>query len=177
MDQITGVLARSGVCVVRFFFPYMEKIKQDGRRRPPDRVPVLIERFRALIADQAPNAERLFIGGKSMGGRIASMIADQEDVDGVVCLGYPFHPPGKPQQLRIEHLAALGTPTLICQGERDPFGNRHEVAGYRLGAATEVAWLPDGEHSFKPRKASGRSWQGNIDLAAERVAAFMAELA
>lgn len=177
MEHVAHALAESGVSVVRFCFPYMEKLRHDARRRPPDRAAVLIERFRAVITDQSQDAKRLFIGGKSMGGRIASMIADQEKVDGVVCLGYPFHPPGKPQQLRIEHLAALRTPMLICQGEHDPFGHRDEVASYRFSPAIELAWLADGEHSFKPRKASGRLWQDNLDLAADRVAKFIADVA
>ena len=67
-----------------------------------------------------------------MGGRIASLIADEAEVAGLVCLGYPFHPTGKPEQLRTEHLKSIKTPTLIVQGERDPFGNRQEVAGYKL---------------------------------------------
>ena len=99
-------------------------------------------------------SKTLLIGGKSLGGRIASLVADETEVAGLVCLGYPFHPTGKPEQLRIEHLKSIHTTTLIVQGERDPFGNRQEVAGYKLSKHIRVHWLPDGDHSFKPRKAS-----------------------
>ena len=115
------------------------------------------------------------IGGKSFGGRVASMIADEQHaagaVRGLVCLGYPFHPMGKPEQLRTAHLAELATPTLICQGERDIMGSRAEVKGYALSPAIRIAWAPDGDHDLKPRKASGHSFAENLAAAAEATAA------
>jgi hypothetical protein len=116
------------------------------------------------------------IGGKSMGGRMAAMLADEVGAVGLVCLGYPFHPPGKPERTRLEALAALRTPALICQGERDPFGNRDDVAGYTLSPSVQLAWIPDGEHSFKPRKASGTTWAQNLQTAVAAVQGFLAEL-
>jgi predicted alpha/beta-hydrolase family hydrolase len=116
------------------------------------------------------------IGGKSMGGRIASLAADEAGVAGLVCLGYPFHPTGKPNQLRIEHLRGLVTPTLILQGTRDPFGNAEEVAGYDLPSRIQIHWLADGDHSLKPRKASGRTEQQNWDEALEALASFVTQL-
>src|ERR1700683_2872759 len=109
--------------------------------------------------------KKLVIGGKSMGGRIASLVADDAGVDGLVCLGFPFHPVGKPDKLRVEHLGKIKTPTLIVQGERDPFGSREEVAGYKLSAAVRIEWLVDGDHSFKPRKSSGRTEERNWETA------------
>src|ERR1700733_5899216 len=82
--------------------------------------------------------------------RISSLVADEVGVAGLVCLGYPFHPVGKPDRLRVEHLRTIKTPTLIMQGERDGFGNREEVAGYKVSPAIEVNWVADGDHSFKP---------------------------
>jgi predicted alpha/beta-hydrolase family hydrolase len=123
------------------------------------------------------DAARLVIGGKSMGGRIASMVADDAGVAGLVCLGYPFHPPGKPDKLRVEHLRALRTPTLIVQGERDALGHRDEVAGYALSPAIRLHWLADGDHSFKPRKASGRTEAENCEEGAAAVAEFAGDLA
>ena len=87
---------------------------------------------------------------------MASLIADERGVAGLVCLGYPFHPPGKPDRLRTEHLRVLRTPTLICQGTRDPFGKRDEVAGYVLAPSIRLAWIAEGDHSFTPRGQSGR---------------------
>jgi predicted alpha/beta-hydrolase family hydrolase len=138
-------------------------------------VPVLRDSWRAVI--DRLGRQRLVIGGKSMGGRIASMVADEAQVRGLVCLGYPFHPPGRPQQLRIEHLQGLMTPALICQGERDPFGRREEVAGYALSAAVRLHWLADGDHGFKPRKASGYREQDNWAEAAAAIVRFTRGLA
>src|ERR1700751_5530940 len=108
-----------------------------------------------------------------MGGRIASMIADEAQVAGLVCLGYPFHPVGKPDRLRVEHLGTIRTPTLILQGTRDPFGRQAEVKGYPLAQSVEVHWLEDGEHSFAPRRASGRTEPQNWQEAIEAIASFV----
>jgi predicted alpha/beta-hydrolase family hydrolase len=121
-------------------------------------------------------AKGLVIGGKSMGGRIASLIADEAGVAGLVCLGYPFHPVGKPDRLRVAHLATLTTPTLIVQGTRDPFGTREEVAGYALSDAIKIHWLEDGDHDFKPRKASGHTQQQHWHDAVAAVAGFIESL-
>ena len=152
-------LAERGFRVARFEFPYMRARRTDGKRRGPDRAPVLINTWMQVI-EQLGDA-RLVIGGKSMGGRIASMVADEANVAGLVCLGYPFHPPGKPEKLRTEHLRDLQTPTLILQGTRDPFGKPEEVDGYDLSSQIRVVWLEDGDHSFKPRKKSGRTEEQN----------------
>ena len=175
MNAIAERMGDAGVEVVRFEFDYMAKRREDGTRRPPDRVPKLVARFEDVIAEAGPPSE-LVIGGKSMGGRIASMIADQAGVAGLLCLGYPFHPPGKPERLRTDHLEALETPALIVQGTRDPFGNRTEVHGYSLSASIELAWIEDGDHSFKPRKKSGRSLAQNLDAAARAALAFIRRL-
>jgi hypothetical protein len=144
----------------------MAEFRSSDKRRPPDRAPILHETWIHVV--RSLNTGRLVIGGKSMGGRIASLIADDAGVSGLVCLGYPFHPTGKPHRLRTEHLRTLHTPTLIVQGECDALGNKDEVSGYDLSSQIEIRWLPDGDHSFKPRKASGRTaeenWQDGIEL-------------
>ncbi len=171
MATIAAGLAATGLRVARFEFPYMNRRRIDGTRRPPDRAPVLLETWRAVITTLGPG--RLVIGGKSLGGRIASMLADQAGVRGLVCLGYPFHAPGKPAAPeRLTHLATLATPTLIVQGERDALGARAEVAGYTLSPAIRIAWMTDGDHSLKPRKASGVSDTDNLAAAVEAVVAF-----
>jgi predicted alpha/beta-hydrolase family hydrolase len=164
-------LADRGFRVVRFEFPYMASCRKNGKRKPPDREPVLREIWLRVV--ELVGRKNLVIGGKSMGGRIASLIADEAEVAGLVCLGYPFHPVGKPQQLRVEHLKTIKTPTLILQGERDPFGNRQEVARYRLSRAVQVKWIEDGDHSFKPRKSSGRTEEGNWEAAVDEIATFL----
>ncbi|MFP4280078.1 MAG: alpha/beta family hydrolase [Halochromatium sp.] len=179
MAHIARALGRAGLRVIRFEFPYMTEIRRTGRRTPPNREPVLLERWNRII-DQAlaagTDAQRLLIGGKSLGGRMASLIADERSAAGLVCLGYPFHPPGKPDRLRTEHLRVLRTPTLICQGTRDPFGMPDEVAGYALAPSIRLTWIEDGDHSFKPRRQSGRNWEQNLDQAAEAVLGFVATL-
>ncbi|MEQ9123311.1 MAG: alpha/beta hydrolase [Alphaproteobacteria bacterium] len=175
MDARAAALAARGRRTLRFEFPYMAGRRAEGRKRPPDRMPVLEMCFReAFAAARAvTGAEPLFVGGKSMGARVASHLADELGAAGLICLGYPFHPPGKPERLRTDHLAGLAMPALIVQGERDPFGRADEVARYRLAAAIRIAWAPDGDHDLKPRKASGRSHADNIAFAADAVAAFM----
>lgn len=172
MNAIAERIADAGFQVVRFEFEYMARRRQDGKRRGPDRAPKLMARFREALCEVGPAAE-VVIGGKSMGGRIATMIADDAGVVGVLCLGYPFHPPGRPQQLRTTHLEALRTPTLIVQGTRDPFGSVDEVSSYRLSQSIELAWMEDGNHSFEPRKKSGRTLEDNLDEAAAAAVRFL----
>jgi len=172
MTTIAEGLGRAGIRVVRFEFPYMREQRASGRRRPPDKPAILQECWRRVVADMG-DPSTLFIGGKSLGGRVASVVADDVEVRGLVCLGYPFHPPGRPEQLRTEHLARLATRTLILQGSRDPFGTREEIAGYELSPAITVFYLEDGEHSFKPRASSGRNEAQNLAEAVSAIASFM----
>lgn len=171
MAHIARGLGARGLRVARFEFPYMAANRADGRKRPPDREPALLASWRAAIA-RLGGPDRA-VGGKSLGGRMASLIAAEDGARALVCLGYPVHPPGRPDRLRTAHLADLRTPTLVVQGERDPFGGRGEVEGYRLSPAIRIAWCPDGDHSLVPRKASGRTTEQNWDLAVEVVAEFL----
>ncbi|MBZ0113685.1 MAG: alpha/beta fold hydrolase [Thermoanaerobaculia bacterium] len=168
-------LSRLELRVVRFEFPYMRRRRSEGSRRPPDRPPVLLDCWREVVA-QLGSPQRLVIGGKSMGGRIASMVADELGVAGLVCIGYPFHPPGSPEKLRTEHLANLATPTLILQGERDSFGLPGEVAGYDLSSAIRVEWLADGDHSLKPRRSSGFTAADHLATVARSLSDFVASV-
>lgn len=154
MNAAAAALAAEGFRVARFEFAYMAA-RRTGTRKPPPRAETLSPEYEAAVT--ALGGGRLIVGGKSMGGRVASMVADglfaKGAVRGLLCLGYPFHPPAKPAQLRTAHLAALVTPTLICQGTRDEFGTREEVAGYALSDRIEVLWLEDGDHDLKPRRS------------------------
>jgi uncharacterized protein len=174
MNRIARGLAERGRRVVRFEFPYMAG-RREGRRRPPDSQPVLLDSWRTVIA-QLGGGHRVVIGGKSLGGRMASLIADQVDARGLVCLGYPFHPPGQPAKLRVAHLEKLRTPTLVLQGTRDTLGNREEVERYALSPAIRLFWLEDGDHSFKPRAKSGRTEAENLALAVAEIERFVAEI-
>lgn len=179
MVQIANALGRAGIRVIRFEFPYMTEMRRTGGRKPPNREPVLLEHWHRVIDQElaaGTDLRRLLIGGKSMGGRMASLIADERGTAGLVCLGYPFHPPGKPDRLRIAHLQRLPTPTLICQGTRDAFGKPEEIAGYALAPSIQVAWIEDGDHSFKPGRQSGRTWEQNLDQATDAVLEFVASL-
>jgi predicted alpha/beta-hydrolase family hydrolase len=175
MNTMATGLAAAGLAVARFEFPYMRRRRETGEGRPPDREPALRQAWLAVIAALG-GGERLVIGGKSMGGRMASLVADEAGVRGLVCLGYPFHPPGQPDRLRTAHLCDLRTPTLIVQGTRDALGSRAEVAGYDLSSAIRVVWLEDGDHSFKPRVASGHTEKEHLATAVAAVEHFVREL-
>jgi len=175
MEHVARGLAACGLRVVRFEFPYMRRCREVGRSGRPDSTDLLIERWRAVL-DYLNEPEETIIGGKSLGGRIASMIAEEAGVAGLVCLGYPFHPPGRPDRLRTAHLNALCTPTLILQGTRDPFGLPEEIETYGLSTFIRVAFLEDGDHSFKPRVRSGRTLEQNLDEAVGAIAHFIDEL-
>ena len=175
MERVAALLVGEGMRTVRFEFPYMAARRTTGKRPGPNPSKVLEAAWREVIDDLG--AEGLVIGGKSMGGRIASMVAEEAGIAGVVCLGYPFHPPGKPDRLRTAHLEAIGTPVLILQGERDTFGRREEVEGYALSERVRVHWLPDGDHGLKPRKASGRTEAENLAEAVREAARFVFEVA
>jgi uncharacterized protein len=174
MDAFALGLASRGYRVARFDFPYMADRRQHGTKRPPDREPVLRETWLKVVAKLG--CDHLVIGGKSMGGRIASLIVDEAAVAGLVCLGYPFHPTGKPDQLRIAHLQHIKTPTLIVQGERDPFGSREEVSAFKLASTVRIFWMKDGDHSLKPRKKSGVTEEENWQAAIEEIDQFVSRL-
>lgn len=176
MTTLADLIAGDDLEVVRFEFPYMAQRREDGKKRPPNPAPKLLAHWRQVITD-LDEVERLFIGGKSMGGRMASTIATEQDLNlaGVVCLGYPFHAPGKPEKLRVDHLPDLTCPALIIQGTRDALGNHAEVTGYDLGEKVTIAWLEDGDHDLKPRKASGLTHDQHLNQAAKLVRDFCLE--
>lgn len=174
MQLAAAALADAGLRVARFEFAYMAGRRSGGSKRPPPRIESL--RAEYLEAIDALAAEGpLIIGGKSMGGRVASLVADEAfaagRIAGLFCLGYPFHPTGKPERLRTEHLETLATPALICQGTRDPFGTQDEVAGYALSPTIQLCWLEDGDHDLKPRRARTSATQADHIAEAARTAA------
>ncbi len=174
MSAVAKGLVERGIRVVRFNFPYMVKRSEDGKKRPPDRAPKLLEAYQEVITHFTN--EPVVIGGKSMGGRMSSLLADNKLVAAIACLGYPFHPPGKPEKFKGGHLATLDKPTLILQGERDTFGKKEEFEHFALSEQVRVTFIPDGDHSFKPRKRSGHTEEGNIALAVKYLAGFIKEM-
>jgi len=175
MQRMAEALAAASFRVVRFEFPYMQESRTTRKRSRPDPPGVLEETWTRVIEQIGPAGD-LVIGGKSMGGRIASMVADQAGVKGLVCLGYPFHPAGRPDSLRVAHLEKLKTRSLFVQGTRDTLGSKEDIAGYSLSDAIKLVYLEDGDHSFKPRKSSGRTYEQNFRQAVEQITEFCSSL-
>lgn len=178
MLAISGLLGEQGVTTVRFEFPYMHQRRLTGKKRPPDRLPRLLAHWQQVLAQvQASTCAPVFIGGKSMGGRIASMLAAQsasaQMPAGVVCLGYPFYARGKDAQPRIDHLQGLAMPLLIVQGTRDAMGSLPAVSGYALGMSVRIHWLADGDHDLRPRKSSGLTHEQHLQETARVVSGFI----
>lgn len=176
MEAVSVGLAEQGIRVARFNFNYMQQRVETGSRRPPERAPHLLKQFLEVVQelDQA-----MVIGGKSMGGRMATLLAAEsspeqlKQVKGIACLGYPFHPQGKPEKLRIEHLASIKQPVAIIQGSRDKLGDQNEVISYSLPNTFQWCWLEDGDHDFKPRVKSGLTHQQHIQSSITYLAAYI----
>ncbi|MDX1465063.1 MAG: alpha/beta family hydrolase [Halomonas sp.] len=180
MQRLREALVSLGVQTLAFEFDYLQTMRREGRRRPPPRVERLVDEL-SLWCDSVSHRDLPppWWGGKSMGGRVASMLAAQvsqrTSPAGLVLCGYPFHPPGKPERLRLAHWPSLACPTLVVQGSRDPFGTREQVAGYALPEVAKVHWLEEGDHDWTPRRASGRDQAALIDEGAAVIAAFMSD--
>ena len=172
MNDLSKLLVNEKIKVVRFEFPYMNERRLTGKKRPPNTKKILFETWEEVIKLVAPS-EKVFIGGKSMGGRMASMIADELKVKGLICLGFPFHAPGKDPKERILHLEKLKTSSLILQGTRDSMGTEEEVKTYKLSKKIKISWLPDGDHNLKPRKKSGYSLEDHLLTASKKISNFM----
>lgn len=179
MTNVAGLLGAAGLRVARFNFAYMAARVETGSRKPPPKAEALVQEYEAalaLIVGQEPFARRVLIGGKSLGGRVASLAAGalfaEQRIAGLVCFGYPFHPPKQASSLRTAHLVTLSCPTLILQGERDPFGTRAEVEGYGLPESIAVHWAKDGDHDLLPRRASGATLADNLGQAVRTIADF-----
>jgi len=174
---VADALADAGVPSLRFNFPY-----RAAGRRAPDRAPVLEVAVREAAAELARRTrltpDRLVLGGRSMGGRICSMVAAADTALGLVLLGYPLHPPGKAQQLRVEHFARLRMPVLFASGTRDAFGAPAELEreAKRIRGRVSFHWVETGDHGFKPLKASGLTAADALSGVAAAVVDFVAGL-
>ena len=183
MCSISQQLAQKNIRVLRFEFPYMQKRREQGTKTPPNRQPQLVASYKDVV-EQAQLPGKLVIGGKSMGGRIASLLIHEEaslaqNISGLICLGFPFYAPKKTREASLslgENLHHTSTQTLILQGERDHFGKREELQAMPFTEAVEVAFLADGDHSFKPRVKSGYTLPQNMDKTVELMAEFILSL-
>jgi predicted alpha/beta-hydrolase family hydrolase len=178
MTAAAKALAEQGLRIARFEFGYMAARRSGDGRKPPPKAEKLMPEYLAAVDELGQTNGPLIIGGKSMGGRVASMVADElfaaGRIAGLACLGYPFHPPGRPEQLRTAHLEGLRTPTLIVQGTRDEFGTMDEVAQYELSSQIRLVWLEDGDHDLKPRKTiSGYSAADHLRTMASEAAQWI----
>jgi len=184
MNRIALGLANEGIRVARFNFDYMQQRIDTGSRRPPERAPKLITQF-ALRLSQFE--QPLVIGGKSMGGRMASLLSAEmthqelsadviplnSDIKGIACLGFPFHPANKPESLRTAHFQHIPVPIFIAQGERDKLGSKLDIASYSLKKDIDWLWLEDGDHDLKPRVKSGFTHQAHLDKTIKTMALFI----
>jgi predicted alpha/beta-hydrolase family hydrolase len=183
MGEMTRLLNAKGITVLRFNFPFMDKRIETGKRYPPDRMPKLLACYQGVIDDFLQKYSEiklpLFIGGKSMGSRVAATLAgfeeNSEKISGVFCLGYPFHPTKKPEKLRLEPLFESKKPVLIVQGDRDTLGDKTEILSYNLPKHCQSIFLLDGDHSLKPRVKSGMSYQGHLLAASAAIVTFIKE--
>nr|MDT0251810.1 alpha/beta family hydrolase [Endozoicomonas sp.] len=188
MERMAQRLCQSGITVVRFEFDYMQQRRLTGTKRPPDRQPKLLACWEQVIEFVYKQVKKpVFIGGKSMGGRMATLWASELPggdpvqerkslpVKGIICLGYPFYASGKMDKPRIEHLLTIKTPVLILQGDRDTMGSLKSVNTYSLSSAVIIRWLPDGNHDLKPRVVSGFSQNDHLQTAVEKIRDFIAQ--
>ncbi len=180
METMAQDLAGKGIQVLRFNFPYMQANLVDGKRRPPDRAPKLLAHFREQLelAYGAFEPKRIVLIGKSMGGRMASILSEDSElmnrcrVSHLICLGYPFVPlkGGEP---RLEPLQLSSLPILVIQGERDKFGTQENIESWDMPESVQCRYLTDGDHSFKPRKVSGTSIEANMAQAVAYAVEFI----
>lgn len=182
MQGFAEQLAACDIKVIRFEFPYMQKRRIDGKKYPPNRQPQLVDAYKELLSELSIQ-NNLIIGGKSMGGRIASLVAAEEadkfNIKALICLGFPFYAPKKnrlPEESRGQHLYQIKTPSLILQGQRDNFATDIELQAMPLSEHVNSYILPDGDHSFKPRVKSGFTLEQNIQTAVSQIQHFIKTL-
>lgn len=180
LEDLTNLLVARRISVSRFEFAFMAARREEGKRRPAPRGDKLIPEYEAMVHAlrvEFDDSLPLFIGGKSLGGRVASLVATNlysaKAIRGLICYSYPFHPAGKPGTLRTAHLATFDCPALILQGTRDPLGNRSEVESYDLDRGIHLHWLEDGDHDLKPRKKSGYTLAEHLQSAADATTSFV----
>lgn len=182
MQSMADALSNHGIVVGRVEFPYWSKIRETGKKRPPDRAPVLDQCFAEAVASASEKFPHLpvWVGGKSMGARVALRAVGQSSsqlpVSGWIGFGFPFHPPGKPERNRLNEMTTMPTNSLIIQGTKDPFGNQiwvpEQVRTHAI--RSRIHWVEQAGHDLNPPKSSGISaqeaWQAQAKVVAEFIA-------
>lgn len=174
MNTISDGLNKNQIMTIRFEFPYMSK-RRMGKNSFPDNIVILCDFYKNLFMQikKIYPKKNIWIGGKSMGGRISAIISTYIDIKGVVVFGYPFHPIKNIDKLRLSCLKDEGPPILIIQGTRDKFGNRNEVKKYKINKKNEIYWIEGGDHSFNTLKKSPISYEDAIVNAYSRASNFI----
>ena len=182
MTRFTQLLNDAAYSVTRFNFPYMDRKIAEDKKFPPDRMPKLLDCFEQVLTDYEQDLP-LYLIGKSMGGRVAATLSGDSEINsahltkikGVICLGYPFHPIGKPEKLRMTPIETLKKPALILQGDRDKLGDKEMIATLDIPELCQVVFLPDGDHDLKPRVRSGKTHEQNLRQAVREIEVFIGE--
>jgi uncharacterized protein len=172
MAHMAQGLCQQQVEVIRFEFPYMAERRRTGKRRPPNPFAQIVAAYEAQVAAWSGSDVPLFVAGKSMGGRAAASLSMAE-ISGAVVYGYPLHPVGKPESLRLAPLQARQLPLLIVQGTRDKLGDRASFSQQTIDGAVQWCWLEDGDHDLKPRKASGHTHDEHLARAVAATVQFI----
>lgn len=185
IEALVRLMNAKKLSVLRFNFPFMDKRKLDGKRRPPDRMPALIACYQSVLSSISVDSNAhlpIYIGGKSMGGRVAAMLSCDkvlmfnEKINGVICLGYPFHPVKKPEKLRLAPLQETHLPVLILQGQRDALGSEEEINSYEVSSRCQLHYFHDGDHDLKPRIKSGYNLKQHQNSAINKMSEFIDEI-
>ena len=174
MNSIVKGLNKNGIITIRFEFPYMAK-RRIGKNTFPDKIIDLCVFYKNLyfqVKKKYPN-KNIWLGGKSMGARVSTIVSRSIDVNGVIAFGYPFHPINKIDKLRLESLQLCGPPILIIQGTRDKFGSIYEVKQYKIHKNNTIFWIEDGDHSYKTLKKSKFSSEESIAVAYNQASLFI----
>lgn len=181
IEDLVELMNAKQLSVLRFNFPFMDKRKLDGKRRPPDRMPALVTCYHSVVAEVDTNLP-IYIAGKSMGGRVAATLAGDKaftlhhKIRGVICLGYPFHPVKKPEKLRLAPLQDTQLPVLILQGQRDALGSEIEINSYEISSRCQIQYFNDGDHDLKPRVKSGYNLTQHQVAAVNKMRNFIDEI-
>ncbi|TDF42298.1 alpha/beta hydrolase [Alteromonadaceae bacterium M269] len=181
MQQMAELLEKRGIKVHLFNFEYMAQALLNKKRRPPSKMPILCDDFKKVVQDVVDNREvprPLFIGGKSMGSRVACEVASKEafSISGTIAYGYPFHPPKKPEKSRLETLTQQTQPCLVVQGESDALGSQSEIQEFDLPDNIRMHFISTANHDLKPLKRSGLSHDESLTMSADETLAFIKEV-